>query len=225
MLKPHLTYANLMATVAVFIALGGGAYALTLGRSDVKRKHIARNAVTSKKIAPNAVRGVDALESSFATVPNAAKLGGLGPGAFVSGNNSQQRLVVEAVPAGGDGVVHSLTGFGNVQYRNCAAVASGIGDIAYSNVSDEFQDIVDTTIVGGASPTMGYTGLPADSIVSPVFSLPANESPARLEIQVYSRGAPGRSLFVSIVATHDASPDPDVCRYSLWSSRIDEELG
>jgi hypothetical protein len=50
----RLTYANVMATVAVFIALGGGAYALTKG--EVKSKNIARNAVKSKHVKDNTLR-------------------------------------------------------------------------------------------------------------------------------------------------------------------------
>ena len=49
--RDHLSYANVMATIAVFIALGGGAYALT--RGAVKTKHIAPKAVKTSKLAPN----------------------------------------------------------------------------------------------------------------------------------------------------------------------------
>lgn len=44
-----LSYSNVMATLAVFIALGGGAYALT--RGEVKSRHIAPDAVKAKHIA------------------------------------------------------------------------------------------------------------------------------------------------------------------------------
>ena len=37
-LRERLTYANVMATIAVFIALGGGAYAITLKKNSVKSK-------------------------------------------------------------------------------------------------------------------------------------------------------------------------------------------
>jgi hypothetical protein len=45
----RLTYANVMSTLAVFIALGGGAYALT--RGEVKSRHIAADAVKARHIA------------------------------------------------------------------------------------------------------------------------------------------------------------------------------
>jgi len=56
-IRERLTYANAMATIAVFIALGGGAYALS--RGEVKSKHIAGNAVKSKHIRNGHVRNPD----------------------------------------------------------------------------------------------------------------------------------------------------------------------
>ncbi len=56
-MRSRLSYANVMATVAVFVALGGGAYAaLSLPKGSVKSKQIAKNAVRSKQIAKNAVK-------------------------------------------------------------------------------------------------------------------------------------------------------------------------
>jgi hypothetical protein len=50
-LRQHVTYANVMATVAVFVALGGTSIAaVSLKRNSVKGKHIAPNAVTSPKV-------------------------------------------------------------------------------------------------------------------------------------------------------------------------------
>lgn len=50
-MRRHLTYSNVIATVALFIALGGSSYAaIQLSKGDVKRKHIAKDAVNSKKI-------------------------------------------------------------------------------------------------------------------------------------------------------------------------------
>src|SRR5829696_6342809 len=48
-IRRRLSYANVMATLAVFIALGGGAYALS--RGEVKSRNIAADAVKAKHIA------------------------------------------------------------------------------------------------------------------------------------------------------------------------------
>ena len=50
-MRRHLTYANVMASVAVFVALGGTGYAA----ATIKTRNIANNAVTGSKLATNAV--------------------------------------------------------------------------------------------------------------------------------------------------------------------------
>jgi hypothetical protein len=56
-LVSKLTYANVMATVAVFAALGGGAYAaIKLPANSVGSKQIKKKAVTPAKVAPATVR-------------------------------------------------------------------------------------------------------------------------------------------------------------------------
>ena len=50
-LRGRLTYANVMATIAVFIALGGASYAATqLPKNSVGTKQLKKNAVTSAKV-------------------------------------------------------------------------------------------------------------------------------------------------------------------------------
>ena len=49
--RPKLTYANVMATIAVFIALGGSAYAATqLAKNSVGPKQLKANAVSGEKV-------------------------------------------------------------------------------------------------------------------------------------------------------------------------------
>jgi hypothetical protein len=56
--RSKLSYANVMATLAVFIALGGTSYAVTsLPRNSVGTRQLRRHAVTNSKIAPGAVSG------------------------------------------------------------------------------------------------------------------------------------------------------------------------
>ena len=63
-MRIKISYANVMSTVAVFFALGGGAVyaAQSIGSSDIRAdaihsQHLATNAVASAAIASNAVRG------------------------------------------------------------------------------------------------------------------------------------------------------------------------
>jgi hypothetical protein len=81
-LRAHLTYANVMATAAVFIALGGGAYAA----ASINGKLLKNRSVTAKKLKKNTLTGTEIKESKLSTVPkarNATLLDGRGPGAFL----------------------------------------------------------------------------------------------------------------------------------------------
>jgi hypothetical protein len=56
-LRSNLNYANVMATIAVFMALGGGAYAaIKLPANSVGSKQLKKKAVTPAKVAPGTVK-------------------------------------------------------------------------------------------------------------------------------------------------------------------------
>ena len=66
-LRKRLTYANVMSTLAVFIALGGSSYAaLTINGATIKNRSIA-----GKKLRPNTLTGAQIKESRLARVPRA----------------------------------------------------------------------------------------------------------------------------------------------------------
>ncbi|MBS1870759.1 MAG: hypothetical protein JSS99_13980 [Actinobacteria bacterium] len=72
-----------MSTIAVFVVLGGGAYAATalprnsvgsaqIKRSAVTKSKIARNAVVGSKVKNDSLTGADVVESTLGKVPQAA---------------------------------------------------------------------------------------------------------------------------------------------------------
>src|SRR5437016_8471561 len=75
-ISQRLTYANVMATVAVFIALGGSSYAaLTIDGTQLKNR-----SVHGVKIARNTLGATEIRESALGKVPRARsadRLGGL----------------------------------------------------------------------------------------------------------------------------------------------------
>jgi hypothetical protein len=74
-LRRRLTYANVMATIAVFVALGGSSYAaLRLSGSQIRDRTIS-----GKKLKPNTLGGTRIAESRLGAVPrarNADRVGG-----------------------------------------------------------------------------------------------------------------------------------------------------
>ncbi len=74
-LRSRLTYANVMSTLAVFIALGGSSYAaVSLNGRDLKHR-----SVPGTKIKRNALTGVEIRESKLGRVPWAAYADRLSP--------------------------------------------------------------------------------------------------------------------------------------------------
>lgn len=82
-LRGRLTYANAMATIAVFIALGGSAYAAlrvppdSVGTRQIKAGAVttgklANESVTAAKVAEHSLTGQDVDLSALGTVPQAA---------------------------------------------------------------------------------------------------------------------------------------------------------
>ena len=87
-IRSRLTYANVMATIAVFIALGGSAYALTSG--EVKSRNIASDAVKA--------RHIDFGVRSQVMLANFTGLGA-----------SDYNMAPVGVSVVGDGAVHEMT--------------------------------------------------------------------------------------------------------------------
>lgn len=77
--RPRLTYANVIASLALFVALGGSALAAGLAKNSVGPNQLKKGAVNSAKLAKQAV-------TSGKIAPKAVTAGKLGPNAVLPGN-------------------------------------------------------------------------------------------------------------------------------------------
>lgn len=101
MLRSRVTYANVVATLALFVALGGSAYAVTkITGADVKDRSL-----TSRDLKSNSANGRVVKERSLGAVPraqNAARLAGQPAGRFLvscpSGTKALIDVCVELQP-------------------------------------------------------------------------------------------------------------------------------
>jgi hypothetical protein len=94
-LANKLTYGNVVATVALFLALTGTAYA-ALAKNSVGSRQLKSKAVTTGKVAPNAINGSKVANSSLTgddinlsqlgTVPSAASATSAGNANTVGGH-------------------------------------------------------------------------------------------------------------------------------------------
>src|SRR6478672_1889927 len=86
-MRRHLTYANVVSTLCLFIVLGGSAVAATqiLPRNSVGTKQIRRHAITKAKLAPKLVsslkgrRGVQGLQGPAGAGGQRGPQGDIGP--------------------------------------------------------------------------------------------------------------------------------------------------
>jgi hypothetical protein len=77
--RPRLTYANVIASLALFVALGGSAVAAQLAKNSVGPNQLKKGAVTAAKLKKQAV-------TSGKIAPNAVTPGKIGPNAVLPGN-------------------------------------------------------------------------------------------------------------------------------------------
>jgi hypothetical protein len=92
--RPHLSYANVMSTLAVFIALGGSSYAaVTISGSNLKHRSVA-----GTKLKRNTVTGLEVRESRLGRVPRAVLADRLGP---TAAQELTVRCPAATVPAAG----------------------------------------------------------------------------------------------------------------------------
>lgn len=91
-LRAHLTYANVVATLALFLALGGASYAAIrvgsgsiinnsvrtqdLRNNDIRGRDIRNRTIQGGDILTNTIRGQQVRESTLSKVPDADKLDG-----------------------------------------------------------------------------------------------------------------------------------------------------
>ena len=90
---PRPTYANVIATIALFIALGGAAVAAGLPKNTVGPRQLKRGAVTAAKIRKNAI-------TPGKIAPGAVTPGKLGANAVLPGNLGNGIISTSKIAAG-----------------------------------------------------------------------------------------------------------------------------
>jgi hypothetical protein len=138
---PRLTYANVMSTVAVFVALGGTSYAaVKLTKNSVRSSHIKNGQVYSSDIRNGTVRAIDLHKSirPGAGTPGSTGSTGLGGTTGAAGPAGPVGPVGPAGPAGADGAPGATGPTGATGPAGAAVVASRIGGTALSVTSDSY---------------------------------------------------------------------------------------
>jgi hypothetical protein len=170
-LRPRLTFANVVSVLALFIALGGSAYAaLKLPKNSVGSKQIKKNAVTSAKVKNGTLTASDTKKGQFAlpgdlskylpaggTAANSGALGGVPPVGFVHGAG-------KLLSAGFTGTSHSSAG-PFVPIPGGGWIALTCNSTAYATFfhvpnDGRTYDRFTTLLRSGTNPTVLYKAVP-----------------------------------------------------------------
>ncbi len=94
--RPRMTYANVMATIAVFFALGGVSYAaIAIPRNSVGTKQLKNGAVTAQKVRMHSLVAGDFVPGELPAGAQGPK-GDPGPSSAASGPVTADRLSIPA---------------------------------------------------------------------------------------------------------------------------------
>jgi hypothetical protein len=120
--RPKLSYANVVATIALFVALGGAAVAAGIPKNSVGAKQLKRGAVTAAKLKRGAV-------TSGKIAPKAVTAGKLGANAVLPGNLGNGVISTEKL--GNGAVIAAKIRNGSVttnKLNNGAVTTAKLGD-------------------------------------------------------------------------------------------------
>jgi hypothetical protein len=174
-LSSRLTYANVIATVALFLALGGGAYAaFKLPKNSVGTKQIKNKAVTLGKIsggAQGALRGHNGRNGANGTNGRNGTSGtngttivgrARGSGPAATSNSFQSSSLSGNAWAQGSNEVDTVVGQATIQEPSSIACTAFFGAIIPGELTGQL--LVDGNVVGtinavanGATQTLPFT--------------------------------------------------------------------
>jgi hypothetical protein len=216
-MRPKFTYANVMATIAVFLALGGGALAASnLGKNTVGSKQLKKNAVTTAKLKAEAITaakvkagtltGKQINASTLGQVPsalhatsadNATQLGGLDASAFAHADQIK-RLGPLFDATSGTGADGPTVSFGPFSFQLFCQYLPGKDEVGAT--SSEAQSVLSWTTPSDAGAVEFFSGILPDKPIEVASSMKAG---------AYAKPLEGWALAPSGFRTH----------FSLWFGR------
>jgi hypothetical protein len=130
---PRLTYANVIASLAMFIALGGAAVAAGLPKNSVGPNQIKKGAVTPKALRKAAV-------TSGKIAPRAVTAGKIGPNAVLPGNLGAGIINTSKISAGAvnaEKIANNVVTTNKINNKAVTAAKIAEKGVATGNLAEE----------------------------------------------------------------------------------------
>lgn len=175
---PKLSYSNVIATIALFVALGGAAVAAGLPKNSVGPKQLKRGAVTAAKIRKAAV-------TSGKLAPKSVVAGKLGANAVLPGNIGNGAITSAKIGAGAviaASIKNGVVTTNKLANEAVTAAKLGKGAVTPAKLSDDFGPLIGTlksgqTLrgvfdLGSVAATAGDTTRSAVSYAFPLAGAP-----------------------------------------------------
>jgi len=223
--RPQLSYANVIATIALFVALGGAAVAAGLPKNSVGANQLKRNAVTSAKLKRAAV-------TSGKLAPKAVVAGKLGANAVLPGNLGKGIITTDKLSENAVIASKMKNGVVTTNKLNNGAVTTaklGDGSVTLGKLADGVAPLLGTLKPGqtlrGVFDLGSTAAAPADvsrgavSFQFPLLNPPAAPKENVLEAGKTSANCPG----ITGSTTPQAAPG-QLCVYITSKSEKFEGL-
>ena len=170
-IRSKLSYANVIATLALFGVLGGGAYAASVAKNSVKSSSIKNNVVRSADIKDNALSGADVNEGSLGQVPSAANAD-----SAQSAQNAQTADSAQSAQTADS--AQSAETAANSQLLEGRSLAGVITEQAYGSTNPDPDIALTGTPATVASAAETVAVGPADTVTTASLSLTSTQASA-----------------------------------------------
>jgi hypothetical protein len=138
--RPKLNYSNVIATIALFVALGGAAVAAGLPKNSVGPNQLKRGAVTSGKLRKGAV-------TSGKLAPKSVVAGKLGANSVTPGNIGNGAVTTSKLAAGSviaSTIKNSVVTTNKLNNEAVTSAKLGKGSVTLSKLADDVAPLLGT---------------------------------------------------------------------------------
>lgn len=218
--RPKLSYANVVASLALFIALGGAAVAAGLPRNSVGAKQLRRGAVTARAIKTGAV-------VSGKLANRSVIVGKLGPNAVTPGNIGNGAVTTAKIAAGAvlaSSIKNGVITTNKLTNANVTTAKLADGSVTNAKLGPEVAPLLGTLKTGQTlrgSFDVGGDSKTARAGIS--FPFPLLNSPAAPETNVIGVGGAATTACPGLKGASQQTPEAAAGQLCVYMKTVKGE--